>query len=518
MARKWWTLLLVCVGAFMLLLDITVVTVALPDIERDLDASLTDLQWVLDAYALALGALTLIAGSLADRFGRRLVFTLGMGIFTAASLACGLAGDPLVLDVARGVQGIGGAAMFGTTIALIAQEFSGRERTTALGIWGAVVGIAVAIGPLVGGGLVDTLGWPWIFYINIPIGVAAIVLSIVKVRESREPQTGGIDWPGLVTLGPGLFLVIYAVLSGNPSGWTSVEVIGSFTVGVLLLVAFVIAELRSPNPMFDIRLFRVPTFVGAQITAFTLAFSLFAMLAYFVLYLQNVLGHSAIAAGAALLPITVLAFIFSPIAAELAKRVPMGAILGVGMAAIGFGFIALYGLDGSSDWQQLMLGFGLAGVGVGLVNPPLAEVAVAIRPTSQAGMLTGINNTFRQVGVAAGIAVLGALLEHRIFEKMQDLFAQGPSELQAQSSELGRAAASGRVEAALASVPEADVGFVQTAARDAFVSGLNELNLIGAAIAFIGAVAAFALIRAKDFDPEAMVEAAAPEAEQPLSA
>jgi len=507
MARKWWTLIVVCIGAFMLLLDITVVTVALPDIERDLDASLGDLQWVLDAYALGLAALTLISGSLGDRIGRRFVFTAGMGIFTVASLLCALSWDPLVLNLARGLQGVGGAAMFGTTIALIAQEFVGRERSTALAIWGAVVGVAVAAGPLVGGLLVDTLGWPWIFYINLPIGVVAIALALLRLRETRDPQTGGLDWGGLVTLGTGLFLVVYAILRGNAEGWSSGEVIGSFVAGAVLLTAFTFIEFRQADPMFNVRLFRVPTFTGASITAFALSSSIFAMLAYFVLYLQNVLGHSAIEAGAALLPLTALTLVFSALAGVLIKRVPLRAILAAGLALIGFGFVAIYAsVDAASDWKSLMLGFALMGVGIGLINPALAEVAVIILPSSRAGMLTGINNTFRQVGVAAGIAVLGAILEYRVAGTMQSVLAEGPPAVEEHAAELGEAAASGRVEAAFAAVPPESRTLVLDASRAAFVSALDEIVVVSAVIAFVGAICAFTLIRSSDYDPAAMTE------------
>ena len=227
MARKWWTLITVSIATFMLLLDVTIVNVALPEIERDLGASLTDLQWVVDSYVLALAALTLMAGSLADRLGRKLVFTVGLAAFTAASLFAGFATDALTLNIARGLQGIGGAAMFGTVLALIAQEFAPRERKTALGIWGASVGVGVAVGPLVGGVLVEYLGWEWIFFVNVPVGLLTIALALTKLREVRDPSPGRLDWAGLITFSSALFLLIFGVLRGNGEGWSSPEIVAS---------------------------------------------------------------------------------------------------------------------------------------------------------------------------------------------------------------------------------------------------------------------------------------------------
>jgi len=238
MARKWWTLTLVCVAAFMLLLDITIVNVAVPEIQSDLGANLSSLQWVIDAYALTLAAFLLVAGSIGDRVGRRRVFSVGFGIFTVASLLCGIAGDPTVLNLARGLQGVGGAAMFATTLALIAQEFEGRERATAIGAWSATVGSAVAIGPLVGGLLTDGLGWQWIFFINVPIGVTAVVLTVRKLANVTATDRQPLDWPGAFTFSTGLFLLIFGLIRGNPEGWSSAVIIGALAGAVVLLCAF----------------------------------------------------------------------------------------------------------------------------------------------------------------------------------------------------------------------------------------------------------------------------------------
>src|SRR3954454_21743156 len=284
MARKWWTLITVCTATFMSLLDITVVNVALPDIQKDLGASFSELQWVVDAYALMLATLTLTAGSLADMLGRRLVFAVGLGLFTVASLLCGLATSAVALDLFRGAQGVGGAIMFATSLALLAQEFEGRERGTALGIWGATIGGAVAIGPLVGGVLTEGIGWEWIFFVNIPVGIVAIALTLLRVRESRDPSARGVDWPGVVTWSGALFLLVFALIRANDEGWGSTLIVSCLLGSFGLLLMFFGFELRRERPMFDMSLFRKPAFAGASIAAFALSASMFALFLYLTLY------------------------------------------------------------------------------------------------------------------------------------------------------------------------------------------------------------------------------------------
>src|SRR4051812_40364366 len=282
--RRWWTLGAVCVATFMLLVDITIVNVALPAIAKDLGSSFTDQQWVVDAYALSLASLLLTAGSLSDLFGRRRIFVIGLALFTLSSLLCGLATTPTFLTLSRAAQGVGGAAMFATSLALLAQAFHGPERGTAFGIWGATIGLAVAIGPLVGGALTEHVSWQSIFLINLPIGVAAIVVALARVNESSDPEHGGVDWSGLVTFSGGLFLLVFALVRGNAEGWTSTLIL-SFLIGAaVLLVVFVVVESRQAKPMLDLSLFRRPAFAGASIAAFTLSaggFSVFLFLTLF---------------------------------------------------------------------------------------------------------------------------------------------------------------------------------------------------------------------------------------------
>src|SRR3954469_20021043 len=303
MGRKWWTLLAVCTATFMLLLDITIVNVALPAIQRALDASFSDLQWVVDAYALGLATCVLTAGALADLFGRKRLFVTGVILFTTASALCGVANDALFLIVARGVQGIGGAIMFATALALLSQEFHGKERGTAFGLWGATIGAAVAIGPLAGGVLTSWLSWRWIFLVNIPIGVVAIVFGAKQLSESSDPEHSRLDPLGLVTLTVGLLSLILALIEGNDHGWTSTLIVTLLAVAAVSLGAFIASQMRDTTTMIDLSLFKRPAFVGAQTTAFTISASMFAMFLYLTLYLQNILGLSPLETGVRFLPL-----------------------------------------------------------------------------------------------------------------------------------------------------------------------------------------------------------------------
>ena len=289
MERKWWTLVLVSIATFMLLLDVTVVNVALPDIQRELNASLSSLQWVVDAYSLMLAAFLLTAGSLGDRLGRRRVFTIGFGIFTFASFLCGIAEDPTLLNLARGLQGIGGAGMFATSLALIGQEFHGKDRATAFGVWGATVGGAVAVGPLVGGVVTESLGWEWIFFVNVPIGIAAMVLTERKIVNVSAQDPEPIDVPGLVTFSSALFLLIFGLIRGNPEGWGSPLILACLIGAAVLLALFIAIERRTDHPMLDLTLFRKPAFNGVSAVAFFLSAGMFAMFLYLTIYMQGVL-------------------------------------------------------------------------------------------------------------------------------------------------------------------------------------------------------------------------------------
>src|SRR5581483_5066670 len=389
----------------------TIVNVALPSIQRALKASFSDLQWVVDAYALALATCVLTAGALADLFGRKRLFLVGIVLFTIASAACGAAWDPLFLIIARGVQGIGGAMMFATALALLSQEFQGKERGTAFGVGGGVIGAAVAVGPLAGGMLSSWISWRWIFFVNIPIGVVAVVLGIRELHESSDPEHGRLDPLGLVTLTGGLFCLILALIEGNSHGWSSGLIIGLFAAGAVVLALFVASQKRDGHTMIDLALFGRPAFVGAQTTAFAISASMFSMFLYLTLYLQDILGLSPLQTGIRFLPLSAISFYAAPLAGRLTSVLPIRWLLGFGLALNAVAMLTMSRVSAGSSWTVLLPGFLIGGVGIGFVNAPLATTAVSTVRVERAGMASGINNTFRQVGIATGIAALGAIFE-----------------------------------------------------------------------------------------------------------
>jgi EmrB/QacA subfamily drug resistance transporter len=447
MERKWRALLIVCVAIFMLLLDITIVNVALPSIQRDLHTSFTDLQWVVDAYALLLATSVLNAGNLGDWLGRKRVFIGGVALFTLASVLCGSATTPLLLNLARGLQGIGGAVMFAVSLAILSQEFHGRERGTAFGIWGATIGLAVAIGPLAGGVLTEYAGWRWIFFVNVPIGIACIFGALAYLHESRDERHVGFDLAGFAFLTAGLFALVLALLRGESWGWSSGRTIGLFVAAAVLLPAFFVSQLRRQTPTLDVRLFRNPTFTAAQVIAFTISAGMFAQFLYLTLYLQNGLKLSPLQTGLRFLPLSLLAFVAAPIAGRLSSRIPIRFLFGIGMSLVGASLLLMHGVTHSSHWTTLLAGFIAGGIGIGLVNAPLAVTAVGVVEPRRAGMASGTNNTFRQIGIATGVAALGAIYQSH---------------------------------------------------RDP-IAGLNAILLVGAFVAFAGAVVGLAFVRREDF-------------------
>jgi EmrB/QacA subfamily drug resistance transporter len=494
MDKKWWTLLAVCAGMFMLLLDVTIVIVAQPAIQSGLHASLTDVQWVLDAYALTLASLLLTAGVLADRYGRKRLFLIGLVIFTLGSLLCGVAQDPLMLIVSRSVQGVGGAIMFATSLALLGHSFRGRDRGVAFGVWGAVIGISTALGPVLGGIITTEWSWRGIFLVNIPIGIAALAVTAWRVEESRSPYPTPPDWAGFALLTTGLVSLIYGLIWAGETSWSEAGVIICLTIAAVALAGFIAAERRVAYPMFDLSLLRVPTFAGGSIAAFAMNGSLYAVLLWLVIYLQDVLGYSAEQAGLRLAVISGAQLVTATIAGRLSERIPARWLIGPGLVLVGVGLILMAGLTGGSDWTHLIPGFIVAGLGGGMVNPPLASTAIGVVPPQKAGMASGVNSTFRQIGLAASIAALGSIFN----TALQHNLASAPG-VASFAPRLVDTIRQGQVGQLLASLPPARRGVVAGAIRGAFAAGLNDLLFVTAGLACAGAVCALLLIRSQDF-------------------
>ena len=497
--HRWWTLTAVCLGTFMLLLDITIVNVALPNIQQDLDSSFSDLQWVVDAYALTLASSLLTSGSLADLFGRRRLYLVGLGIFTLASLLCGTATGSLFLELARGLQGIGGAIMFAVSLAMLAETFRGKDRGIAFGVWGAITGLAVAVGPVVGGALTSGLSWRWIFFVNLPFGLIAAAITVARVRESRDPQPRRPDWLGFVSFTTSMSALVFALIKSSERGFRDGLVLGSFAAAAVLLLVFVLAEITGRHPMFDLTLFRKPTFTGGAVAAFGVSASIFSMLLYLTLYLQDVLGYSALQTGLRLLTASGAIFVVAAVAGRLSSHVPVRILIGPGLIVVAVGLLLMRGLDAASGWTHLALGLVVAGVGVGLINPPLASTAVGVVEPRQAGMASGINSTFRQVGIATGIALLGSLFASRVKSTAAERLTALSGLSHHTQQVIGTSLTNGQLAHVLAGLSTAQRGPVVIAARAAFTTGLNLILLVAAVIAGVSGILSLLLIRSKDF-------------------
>jgi EmrB/QacA subfamily drug resistance transporter len=455
--HKYWTLAAICMGVFMLLVDVSIVVVALPSIRTALHAGFSDLQWTIDAYALSLAALLLPTGSLADVLGSRRVFGAGLVIFTFGSLLCGLSDSGAMLIAFRTFQGIGGAAMFATSMALVAQTFHGAERGFAFGIWGAVSGVALGVGPLLGGLLTSYISWRWIFFVNLPIGVIAIAITFTRISEFRPSTARRIDVPGFVVFTAGLFSLFYGLTEAGLRSWGDSVVVASFAVAVVLLGLFPAIERHQREPMFKLELFRKPAFVGGLVAAFGMNGSLFAMILYLTLYLQDALHYSALASGLQLATVTAAMALAAVPAGRMSQRVPVRWLIGPGLVLVGVGLLLMGGITADSSWTHLIIGFALAGLGAGLVNPPLVSTAIGVVRPHDAGMASGINTTFRQIGIATAVAAFGTIFS------------------------------SGLAGATAATLPAQ------------FAATINELLWIAAVVAIVSGVVSVGLLRPRDF-------------------
>jgi EmrB/QacA subfamily drug resistance transporter len=413
--RKWWTLTAVSFGLFMIMLDNTVVNVALPSIRADLGISISELEWVVNAYALTFGVLLLTGGKLADLLGRRAIFITGLVIFTGASLWCGLAGGAASLIAARTVQGVGAALMNPATLSIITATFPPRQRGTAIGIWAGVSALALAIGPLVGGLLTERISWSWIFFVNIPVGILGVLAARAFIDETKDTsREQRLDLPGLVTSGVGLFALTYALIETNTHAWGSARVLFLLALAAVSLALFVVLELRQRLPMLDLSLFRNPTFSGANATMGLVGLAMFGIFFYNSLFLQNILGYSAIETGATFLPLTLLIMLVAPAAGKLSDRIGPRWLMGAGMTLL-TGSLLLFGtLDAQSSFWDILPGLLVGGFGMAITMAPTTSAAMAAVPVDKAGVGSAVINSMRQVGGSLGIALMGSLVASQV--------------------------------------------------------------------------------------------------------
>jgi EmrB/QacA subfamily drug resistance transporter len=450
--RQRWTLLVVCLATGVLLLNVSAPSVTLPAVGRDLGADLSVLQWVVSGYSLALAATLLTAGTLADLVGRRRMFLGGLAGFAAASVLCAVAPSALVLIAGRAAQGLAGAVLLSSSLALLAQDFTGTARAGALGLWAATVAAAFAVGPLEGGLLTESFGWRAIFVLDAAVALACLPVGIRRLRESRDPDADGVDWWGTLTLSTGLFLGVFALTRGDVAGWGSGLILASGAGAALLLTAFVVVERRKREPMLDLGLFAIPTFTGASVVVLVMAASTFGPFLYLTLFLLDGAGTSPTAVGLQLLPLSGAALVVSVLGGRFARLLPVRVALPAGQLLSAAGLLAIRGLEPSSPWTVMLPGLLVLGIGIGLANPAVTYAALGVVPATRSGMASGVNNTFRQVGIALGIAVLGTLL---------------PAQVQGDPA--------------------------------AFAAALDQILLVSAGVAVAGAALAATLVRERDF-------------------
>jgi EmrB/QacA subfamily drug resistance transporter len=467
---RWFGLAVLLAVQFMVVLDIAIVNVALPSIQTDLGFSQENLQWVISAYALVFGGFLLLGGRMADLVGRRRIFLFGLVLFTLGSLLCGLAWSEASLIGFRAVQGLGAAIITPAALSILTTTFQeGRERNIALGAWGAVGGFGAAAGVLLGGVLTDLLSWEWIFFINIPVGVTAFVLTPLLLGESRDARAKSFDTLGAFLVTGGLSLLVLGITQGHGWGWASMETIGTFIASAALLVVFVVWEQRAEDPLMRFGIFRVRTVLGANIAGFILGTALFAMFLMLTLYMQQVLHYSPMKTGVAYLAVAGTSIIWANVAAALVGRVGVKPLIAVGMTALAIGMVLFAQVEvGGSYWGGLFPGFLIVAFGLAFCFVPISIAALAGIKPSEAGLASGLINTSQQIGGAVGIAVLSTVATTRTENEV----------------------ASG------------------TAVPDALVSGFQVAFWVGAAIALVGTLAALVFIRREELEA-----APAPEAE-----
>jgi EmrB/QacA subfamily drug resistance transporter len=492
--RRWGVLAIISFSLFMILLDVTIVNIALPHIMSAFKVGLASIEWVFNVYTLVFAALLLNLGKLGDIFGRRLLFLIGLAIFTVASAGCSLAPNYSVLLVFRAVQAAGGAAMMPATLSILNVEFSESQRGLALGIWGAVAGAANALGPIIGGALVDAASWRYIFVINVPVGIFAFIAALMVVRESKESSSDRrIDIPGVLIVSLALVCLTYALVEGQKYGWTSLRILVLFGVAVVSFTAFVFVELKKATPLAQLRLFKNRTFASGNFIILVLTFGLIGVLYLLILFLQIILGFSALKAGLTILPLPLAIIIAAPIAGRLTDKTGGRWILFAGTIVAAVGIFLMSNLSASTDWPDLMLPLAVCGVGMGLVMAPVTTKVMASTPVQQSGMGAGMFSTVRLIGSVLGLSVLGAILQNRLVNNISDALAKFPQIPATIRDQIAKGIQTGSLGAGGISVPgivpDAMKAQLISLFKEQFALSLNTTMKIGIIVIILGTVA-----------------------------
>ncbi|MCD5323367.1 MULTISPECIES: MFS transporter [Pontibacillus] len=510
--KRWFALAAVCFGLFMALLDVTIVNVALPTIQEEFETGFSDLEWVLNAYTLIFAVALITVARLGDLFGRKKFFMIGLIVFSIGSLLCALAPSILFLNISRGIQGLGASAMMSLSMAIISTTFFGKERGIAFGVWGSVSGLATAIGPLVGGVLVEKINWESIFYINIPIGIIALFMAFFYIKETKDEETAKtIDFWGLLLITSAVFCLVYGLIEVNQPdlGWSSPEILALLAGSLISFIVFILVELRLKVPMVNPRIFKNLSYSGACIAAFSLSAGVYALFFYLTLLLQNYYGYTALETGIRFITISGFALFLGPISGMLTNKVGTKPLISGALAILSIAVFMMTVVSSESEtWAALIPAFLMAGIGNGIVNPPISTTAVDTVPNRIVGMASGVNNVSRQIGIAFGTAFLGAILSNQYVNKIEtniNALSEIPEEAKQDIidgvSSAGPIAGSQGLQGAGSEAYQNMPGFskIQTIAETAFVNSLDQVFITSGVILALGAILSFVFIRRKDF-------------------
>jgi EmrB/QacA subfamily drug resistance transporter len=507
--RRWWTLAAMCFALFMIMLDNTVVNVALPSIQEDLGATLSGLEWTVNAYTLTFAVLLVTGGRLGDIFGRRRMFLFGVVVFAVSSAAIGLAPDEGWLVAGRAIQGVGAAFMMPATLSIITNAFPPAERGKAIGTWAGVSALALAIGPVVGGALAEYVSWRAIFFLNLPVAIGAVAVTLFATHESRDETTEHrVDLPGIVALSAALTALVLALVEGNSWGWGSPQILALFALAVVSFVGFVLLEPRVREPMVDFNFFRSKTFLGSNVVAFIVTFSMLATFFFLALYMQNILGYSAVEAGVRFLPATLMIVLIAPLAGRLTDRVGPRPLMVAGLSLATLSLFLQTRIDVNTGYELLLPAFILLGIGMALVMSPMSTAAMNAVSPDKAGVASGILSMSRMVGGTFGVAAIGALFQHLARNDLQSSLS---------GTGVGAAARDHIVE----NLGSGSLGRLTPqaaeAAHNAFIHALSTGMWLAAGVAAVGVLVALFTIESKPAEqpqqaipPEAAAEVSVP--------